>query len=157
MYLFMIFKYYILMMISETFNEDYFAVMARYPDKHFDLACCDIPYGINVGKMAYLTEQNTFVKQNNGTKLKIKNRPKYALKEWDLKTPTQAYFDELCRISKHQIIFGVDYVDWIGLGTGRIVWDKLVAEGMSFSRILSHPAFNLKPTPQKSTHSSINL
>ena len=121
-------------MVSDTFNEDYFDVMARYPDNHFDLACCDIPYGINVGKMAYLTEQNTQVLQKNGSKLKIKNRPKYALKEWDLNVPDQRYYDEVCRISKHQIIFGVEYVDWIGLGSGRIIWDKLVADGMSFNR-----------------------
>ena len=32
-------------------NEDNMALMARYPDKYFDLAIVDPPYGINVGKM----------------------------------------------------------------------------------------------------------
>ena len=35
-------------------------------------------------------------------------------------------------VSKHQIIFGVEYVNWEGLGTGRIKWNKGVAEGISF-------------------------
>ena len=30
---------------SITFNEDCMAVMRRYPDKYFDLAVCDPPYG----------------------------------------------------------------------------------------------------------------
>ena len=33
---------------SIVFNEDCMAVMDRYPDKYFDLACVDPPYGINV-------------------------------------------------------------------------------------------------------------
>lgn len=31
----------------EYFNEDCMIGMARYPDKHFDLAIVDPPYGIN--------------------------------------------------------------------------------------------------------------
>ena len=30
----------------ELFNEDCMAVMVCYPDKYFDLACVDPPYGI---------------------------------------------------------------------------------------------------------------
>lgn len=29
-------------------NEDNMDMMARYPDKHFDLAICDPPYGIGM-------------------------------------------------------------------------------------------------------------
>ena len=32
-------------------NEDNMALMARYPDKYFDLAIVDPPYGIDVNKM----------------------------------------------------------------------------------------------------------
>ena len=41
-------------------------------------------------------------------------------KDWDLETPSQEYFDELKRISKHQIIFGVEYINWKGLGLSLI-------------------------------------
>ncbi len=120
-------------MTSTTYNEHYATTMARFPDKYFQLACCDIPYGIDVGNMAYLKEMNTTVKQRNGTRLSGNNNKKpYASKDWDKATPPQAYFDELCRVSQHQIIFGVEYVNWSGLGPGRIKWDKGVAKGMSF-------------------------
>ena len=34
--------------LTQTFNEDCMVVMSRYPDKYFDLACVDVPYGINI-------------------------------------------------------------------------------------------------------------
>ncbi len=111
------------------------AVMSRYPDGYFDLSLVDIPYGINVGKMAYLKETKTTTKQKNGNRLNgNKNKKVYTQKDWDIKPPEQSYFNELRRVSKHQIIFGVEYVNWEGLGTGRIKWNKGVAEGMSFKK-----------------------
>ena len=107
--------------------------LKRFTDGYFDLAICDIPYGINVGKMAYLTKTKTTVKQKNGTRLNPnKTQQTYSKKDWDEKPPTQEYFNELKRVSKHQIIFGIEYVNWQGVGAGRIKWNKGVAEGMSF-------------------------
>jgi site-specific DNA-methyltransferase (adenine-specific) len=37
-------------------------------------------------------------------------------------------------VCKEQIIFGVDYVDWDGLGPGRIKWNKGHSEEVSFKR-----------------------
>ena len=123
------------MPISEVYNEDCMVGMARYADKYFDLALIDIPYGIGVGKMAYLKEVNTTVKQKNGTRLNgNKNKRPYTIKDWDNTVPTQEYFNELCRVSQNQIIFGIEYTDWTNVGSGRIKWDKGVAEGMSFNR-----------------------
>lgn len=119
----------------KIYNSDYRLITSLYPDKFFDLAVCDIPYGIDVANMPYLKEMNTTVKQKNGTRINgNKNKKPYKLKDWDKETPSQEYFNELLRISKEQIIFGVDYVDWEGLGKGRIIWDKGFAEGMSFNR-----------------------
>lgn len=118
---------------SIVFNEDCMIGLKRFTDGYFDLAICDIPYGINVGKMAYLSETKTTVKQKNGTRLNPnKTKQTYTKKDWDEKPPNQAYFDELKRVSKHQIIFGIEYVNWQGVGVGRIKWNKGVAEGMSF-------------------------
>jgi len=120
---------------SIVFNSDCVEGMKQFPNKYFDLAVCDIPYGINVAKMAFLKEVKTTVRQKNGTRLNGNAQKKpYTFKEWDNKVPDQNYFDELKRVSQEQIIFGVEYVDWTGLGTGRIKWDKGVAEGMSFKR-----------------------
>lgn len=118
---------------SVVYNIDCMEYMKNVPDKYFDLAVCDIPYGINVGKMAYLKETKTTVKQKNGTRLNgNKNKQVYTQKDWDKQPPTQAYFNELKRVSKEQIIFGIEYVNWDGVGTGRIKWNKGVPEGVSF-------------------------
>jgi site-specific DNA-methyltransferase (adenine-specific) len=117
---------------STVFNEDCSAVMARYPNGYFDLAVCDVPYGIGVGKMAYLNEVKKTVTQKNGSKSMVKAKQLYTEKEWDKEPPPQSYFDELRRVSKHQIVFGIEYVNWQGVGTGRIKWNKGVAEGVSF-------------------------
>lgn len=102
------------------------------PDNTYNLAVCDIPYGINVGNMAFLTEVKNTVKQKNGTRLKNKGKVVYEKSNWDNETPPQEYFNELKRISKNQIIFGVEYVNWTGLGNARIKWIKGVPEGVSF-------------------------
>ena len=122
-------------MTSVVYNEDYRNQIHSFSDNQFDIAVCDIPYGKDVANMPYLKEVNTTVKQKNGTRLNgNKNKIPYTSKDWDKEVPGQEYFDELCRISKHQIIFGIEYVKWNGVGAGRIKWDKGVADGMSFSR-----------------------
>ncbi len=105
--------------------------MKGYPDQYFDLLVADIPYGLNAGKMAFTQEVKTTVRQRNGNRLRIP-KEKYALKSWDVVVPGQAYFDEVRRVSKHQIIWGVEYVDWQGLGEGRIKWGKCTPKGLSY-------------------------
>lgn len=118
---------------SLVFNTDYKNVLKHIPDGAIDLMIVDIPYGINVGNMAYLKEVKTLTTQKNGTKLNPnKNKKPYTQKDWDKSAPNQSYFDELKRISKNQIIFGIEYVDWTDVGPGRIKWNKGVPEGMSF-------------------------
>jgi site-specific DNA-methyltransferase (adenine-specific) len=82
-------------MISQTFNEDCMELMARYPDKHFDLAVVDPPYGNNLsgGRSA-----------KNGWNTKIDWDK--CDKGWNLAIPTPKYFAELQRVSKNQIVWG---------------------------------------------------
>lgn len=107
-------------------------LMSKYPDKYFDLAVVDPPYGINVGKMAYTQEDNRPVKQKNGAILRVK-KLKYKHGDWDKTTPPQEYWDELFRVSKHQIIWGIKHYNLSGLGNGLITWNKCVPEGVSFN------------------------
>lgn len=99
----------------ELYNCDNMELMARYPDNYFDLAIVDPPYGIGI----------------DGQKESICKNPKHNRKEhkqkkWDSAIPTKEYFDELFRISKHQIIWGANYfVEHLKKGTkGWVVWDK---------------------------------
>lgn len=121
--------------LSTVLNDDYRNILSKFEDSYFDLALCDIPYGIDVANMAFLKEVKTTVKQKNGTRLNGNtNKKVHTFKDWDKESPPQAYFDELKRISKHQIIFGIEYMNWVGVGNGRIKWNKGVAEGMSFKK-----------------------
>lgn len=122
-------------MLSIALNTDYKLVTPTYPDKYFDWAICDIPYGINIAKKAHYGRRSHSKTKHSKTKnLSVIKRSEYPIKSWDSETLPQEYFEELKRVSINQIIFGADYTDWTGLGKGRIKWDKGVAVGVSFNR-----------------------
>lgn len=106
------------MPISETFNQDCVNYIKALPDNFFDLAFCDIEYGIGASKPS---KKPNKAKQKNGTILNVKTKI-YTPKEWDFKKQSAEYFTELFRVSKNQIIFGGNYY---GLQGGYLVWDKL--------------------------------
>lgn len=87
-------------MITIT-KEDNMALMARYPDKYFDLAIVDPPYGIGFGKF-----NRTNKDKATGQKVKA---DKYKNSDWDSGVPNGEYFNELKRVSKNQIVFGGNY------------------------------------------------
>lgn len=100
-------------------NCDNMAFMKTVPDKHFDLAIVDPPYGINV---------------NMQMGRKKNERPRYEKKDWDKNIPDKQYFDELFRISKNQVIWGGNYfAHLLPPSMGWICWDKQVPDGVSFS------------------------
>ena len=60
---------------SEVFNIDCMEGMKQYPDKHFDLAIVDPPYGINAPMMSATPGQRKAGLQRlNGGGGKLKNR-----------------------------------------------------------------------------------
>ena len=84
-------------------------VMARYPDKHFDLAIVDPPYGIKANQE----------KPHNGW-------ADWGIKEWDNYSPDEKYFGELFRVSKNQIIWGANhFISKICYDSSCwVLWDK---------------------------------
>jgi len=96
-------------------NEDNMELMARYEDNHFDLAIVDPPYGIGEdGK-------------SNHSRSKATKATRYTPKEWDKKAANLAYFIELKRISKNQIVWGANhFIENIpnANSSSWIVWDK---------------------------------
>lgn len=65
--------------ISKVYNESWEVTTSRYPDNYFDWVIDDFPYGIDVGNMAFLKENNTTVKQKNGTKLNPNKKRNFTL------------------------------------------------------------------------------
>ena len=108
----------------EITNEDCMDLLKRTPDKFYDLAICDPPYGIDLANM------NMGI-GNTPKASKAKNR-KWKPKDWDTSIPSDEYFKELFRVSKNQIIWGGNYFD-LGACNKFIIWDKEIPEGLSFS------------------------
>lgn len=108
-------------------NDDCMAYMRTCKDKQFDLAIVDPPYYAGVADFRYFGQEVS----TTGVK-----RIEYELngETWDNNIPGLEYYEELCRVSKHQIIFGINYFEFAGLARGGlIVWDKKRAAGISFS------------------------
>jgi len=145
-------------MTSEVFNTDCLEYMRTLPDKAFQLAIADPPYGIGEdGKSNH--------SRNNMAKATL-----YTPKEWDAKAMPQEWYDELRRISRNQIIWGAnhfishipfdspcwvvwdkknsgDFADcelaWTSFPTAvrifRFMWNGMLQEDMSHKEIRIHP------------------
>jgi len=107
----------------EYFNEDCMVGMARYPDKYFDLAIVDPPYAVGA------SDGNFGGKAAKPSKISGKLNAKHYANH-DV-VPDQAYFDELFRVSKNQIIWGANYYPQYLWHSGWIVWDKLTTGPLS--------------------------
>lgn len=102
--------------INRIYNIDCMEGMKQIPDKYFELAICDPPYGIGIdGQKLYISKTNP-----------KHNRKRHTQKSWDSSIPGAEYFRELERVSVNQIIWGGNYfVEHLQKGTkGWIVWDK---------------------------------
>jgi len=97
-------------MESQVYNEDCMAVMSRYPDKYFDLAVVDPPYGSNI--MA----KNKF-QRHKTTATSYRNKS----------IPAQEFYIELYRVSKDQIIWGCQYqLPFMNPKGSFIIWNKMI-------------------------------
>ncbi|MGB0131171.1 hypothetical protein [Chlorobium sp.] len=85
--------------------------MLGLPDKAYQLAIVDPPYGIS--EVWSKSRKDRFYKQG-------------ALYEYDNReAPSAEYFNELMRVSKNQIIWGGNYYsEYLPSVNGWVVWDK---------------------------------
>lgn len=122
-------------MKSEVYNLDCLEYMRTLPDKHFTLAVADPPYGIGADKPA---KKPGMIRQKNGSYLPATLND-YGKKDWDAKIPDKEFFDELRRVSEHQIIWGANY---FGLRGGMIVWDKMNGSSDQFGCEIAYQSFD---------------
>lgn len=109
--------------------------MKTKPDKYYDLAIVDPPYGLGIDG------------QKEIKKGKKSDRKWHKQKNWDNAIPTYEYFEQLFRVSKNQIIWGGNYfVKHLTEGhKGWIIWDK-AQHGLTMSDCeIAYSSFD-KPT-----------
>jgi site-specific DNA-methyltransferase (adenine-specific) len=101
--------------LNKLYNMDCMEGMKQFPDKYFELAIVDPPYGIG--------EDGS--KNHSRSMLAVsKNYKSFHGK--DLEAPSIEYFQELKRVSKNQIIWGANhFISKIPYDSSCwIVWDK---------------------------------
>lgn len=102
--------------MAETYNIDCMEYMKTLPDKAFDLAVVDPPYGIG----------------EDGSKSKTRGTRRWPGKDYrpfaggDKEPPSAEYFQELFRVSRNQVIFGANHFisRFARDASCWIVWDK---------------------------------
>ena len=104
-------------------------MMSRYPDKFFDLAVVDPPYGIGEDW-----------KKRNKTKKSFSSGYK------NDSIPGKHYFEELMRVSKSQVIWGYNYFTaFLGATNYLICWDK----ASNYNDVFQYSQFELAYTSLK--------
>lgn len=113
---------------------DCMAVLRDAPDKCWELSLVDPPYGIGAAA------------DKRGGKSRGGNAVggDYDAKEWDALPPDKAWFVELQRVSKNQIIWGANHFMqniWLGSPCW-IVWDKMNGDSFYADAELAYTSFN---------------
>ena len=107
----------------ELLHIDCMEYMKTVPDKYFDLAIVDPPYGIGV---------NVNMGRRKGDK---KSNYKMFHGE-DKSIPDENYYSELFRISLNQIVWGGNYmIEHLYPSPSWMVWDKGFSEDVSFAQV----------------------
>lgn len=101
--------------MSEAVCMNNMEYMAKFPDKFFDLGIADPPYFTGPNKRKF------YGKAVSTTSIKRKDYPITPDEEW--KIPDQQWLNEFIRVTKHQIIWGINYMPFTHCA-GIIIWDK---------------------------------
>ncbi len=112
-------------------NADCMEFMKQIPDKYFDLAICDPPYGIDVNI-------------NMGRRKGDKKSNYHKFEGGDKLIPSKQYFKQIQRISANQIIWGGNYfTEYLKPSPCWLLWDKGFSEDVTFAQFeMAWTSFN---------------
>jgi DNA modification methylase len=99
---------------ATLYNSCCLEAMKAMPDNAFELAIVDPPYGIGIASNPV--------------------RQQHQKKKWDNAIPPPEYFQELRRVSNHQIIWGGNYFP-LPESQGFVIWDKIQPEDFSLAMV----------------------
>ena len=106
-------------------HADCMDMMREFPDNHFDLAIVDPPYGIGV---------NVSMGRRKGQA----HSGYHKFAGGDMFAPDSAYFNELDRISRNQIVWGanhfIDNIEFSKNSSCWIMWDKGFSDQVTFAQ-----------------------
>ena len=124
----------------ELLNCDCMEYMATVPDKYFDLAIVDPPYGI--GASADSRVGGSYIVNLGSVKKKVAANA-YTSKYWDFSKPTIEYWNELRRVSKNQIIWGGNYfASLLPNSSCWLIWDKVTGDNLYADAELAWTSFD---------------
>lgn len=101
--------------MNVAYNVDCMEYMRTLPDKAFDLAVVDPPYGLDIANM-------NMGAGNSPRCSKLENRL-WSKANWDKQSPNKEYFSELFRVSRNRIIWGGNYFE-LPPCKCFLIWDK---------------------------------
>lgn len=113
------------MTLNQIILADCMDIMRDIPDKYFELAIVDPPYGKGWDGEAISMSSRMSKKWSSAT------AKGYVRKAWDV-VPNDTYFKDLFRISKNQIIWGGNHFN-LPPRPGWIFWDKLQPDTFSLA------------------------
>lgn len=124
--------------ISEVYLEDCIVGMKRYPNNYFDLAIVDPPYGMEGNK--FCTINKKFIKKGFAVaEIDFGGETGYSLGN----RPSQEYWNELFRVSKNQIVFGMQYfTNYLPPKQCVLIWDKKNHNSRQSSAEIAWTSFN---------------
>jgi len=131
------------------YNMDCMEGMKQFPDKYFELAIVDPPYGSAGNEEWDNRERGRFGGLFDRYKIERTGgawAEKYGkkIKTWDI-APDKEYFEELFRVSQHQIIWGGNYFnEYLPSNRNFIVWRKLTISE-SFTMAMAEYAWTSLP------------
>ena len=103
----------------ELIHGDNMDLLRSTPDKFYDLAIVDPPYGIGAD-----SQKESYSQGKNGEGRR--HRKLWEHKGWDKNIPTAEYWNELFRVSKNQIVWGGNYmIEFLKPSKCWLIWDKM--------------------------------